>query len=76
MNTSENGADASGRIRFDLIAKTNGMDEIRLTYEESLIQEQLVIASASRKWVLYRIGPGPDHSLHHDQIGLRDIAAK
>ena len=52
------------------------MDEIRLTYEESLVQEELLIASAHKKWILYRITRDSDKSLHHEQIAMGDIVTE
>jgi hypothetical protein len=75
-STAVNKADPSGWVRYDLISKTNGQDEIRLTYLKSLVQEQLILAPKSKKWILYRIQPGPDGLIHHDQIAIGDFATK
>ncbi len=69
-------ADPSGWVLYDLISTSNGMDEIRLTYEESLVQERLLIIPTKKKWLLYRLGPGPDHVIHNDQIAMGDIVTK
>ncbi len=74
MSTNkDNPADKNGWVRYDLIAKANGMDEIRLTYDVSLVQEQLLIAPKLKKWILYRLGHGSDNMLHHEQIAMGNL---
>lgn len=65
-------SDANGWVLYELISRDNGVSEIRLTYEKSHQQEKLLISPA-KKWLLYRIQPDADHILHQENIAIGDI---
>lgn len=70
--TKGNPADANGWVNFELISRDNGIDEIRIVYEKSRVEERLVL-TPTKKWVLYRIEPDADHVQHKTQLGRGDL---
>lgn len=64
-------SDANGWVTYEFISRSDGTDEIRLTYEKSHQQERLLMTP--KKWLLFRNVPNADHLLDEENIGTGEF---
>jgi hypothetical protein len=61
------------KVSFELIERTNGMDEIRLNNELTKQRELMVFVMRKKKWYLFSVVPTADHANNKEVVAEGDL---